>query len=319
MRTKFAFMLTGMVALSLLSPLGAADRDRRDERRGPERSHRDERRADRRDDRRGPGHHWDGPRHDVWSHHRPRPHYRVRHMPPPMRHEFRSFCPSPHHVWIAGYWTWREPFGNWFWNDGYWMLPPSPNVVYVGPRYVEVNGGVEYVDGGWCESDYASDVNDGAVTGAVLGGVAGGIIGHQSKNTGAGVVIGALVGTVIGHQADNAKAEARVERREIAEQRAAAELERQRAETERLKAEAAAAHQQAAADAELHRKAQIVLGEQTTEADLAAAQERARVAKEKLATAKAAQQDAQSRAQAMQRANAEAAAAEAELEALENK
>lgn len=319
MRTKIAFMLTGVAALVLLSPANADDHDRRDDRddHGRLEHRQDDRRRDFRDDHRD---HGPGPRHDVWSHGRPRPHFRAHHMPPPMRHEYRPFCPSPHHVWIGGYWSWRQPFGDWVWIDGYWGLPPSPGVVYVGPRYVQVDGGVEYVDGGWCEQTYVREADDdGAVTGAVLGGVAGGIIGHQSHNTGAGVVIGALAGAVIGHEVDNAKAEQRAENRELAQQRAAAEVERQRAEAERQKAEAAAAQQQAAADAELHRKAQVVLGEQTTDADVAAAQERARVAKEKLAAAKAAQQDAQSRAQAIQKANAEAATAQAELDALEKK
>lgn len=272
MRTKSAFILTGLVALSLCSAAIAGDHDRRPD---PRRDH----------DRRGHdvGRH-DGPRggdFHVWSHHQPRPHYRAYRLPPPMRH----------HIWISGYWQWNAPFADWMWIDGYWALPPRSGVVYVGPRYVEVGGGVEYVEGGWCESSYASD-NDGAATGVVLGGVVGGIIGHQSKNTAAGALIGAVVGGIIGHSADEQKAEARAEKREAARIQAETEAERRTEE-------------------------QIALGKQTSDQELAAAQERARVAKEKLAAAKAEREAARGRAAALEKAEREAAAAEAELSALD--
>ncbi|HQF39399.1 MAG TPA: glycine zipper domain-containing protein [Opitutaceae bacterium] len=284
MRTKSAFILAGVVALSLCSAAMAGDRDRR---------HDSSRDHDRR------GHHvsrHDGPRGrdiHVWSHHRPRPHFRAHHMPPPLRHQWMPHRPSYRHIWVSGYWQWRSPFAEWVWVDGYWALPPRSGVVYVAPRYVEVGGGVEYVEGGWCESSYAS-ANDGTATGVVLGGVAGGIIGHQSKNTAAGALIGAVVGGIIGHSADAHNAEVRAEKREAARIQAETEAERRTQE-------------------------QIALGQQTSDAELAAAQERARVAKEKLAAAKAEREAARGRAAALEKAEREAAAAEAELSALETK
>ena len=269
MRSKLAFLLTGMVALSLFSVAMADDHDRRDDHRSDDhgRDHHDRR---------------------VWSHEQPRPHYMANRLPPPMRHEWRPYRPSYHHVWISGCWRWRDSYADWVWVDGFWDLPPSGGVVYVAPRYYQSGTRVEYVDGGWCEPGYA---NDGTTTGVVLGGVAGGIIGHQSKRTGVGVLLGALVGGVIGHEADQQRAEERAAR---------IEAERSRA----------------AADAERERQNQITVGQQTTDQELAAAQERARVAKEKLAAVKASRASAQGRAQALERANAEADAAEAELNTL---
>lgn len=299
MSAKNRILFIGALASSLLFALPAGARDHRDDHRGDrrdDRSHREERHSRDRHDRNRDWHRSDRDHHrdrhyrTVWSKHRPRPHFYASHMPPPLRHEWRPHRPSHRHVWIPGYWSWGSGYSTWLWVDGYWALPPRSTVVYVAPRYERVGSRVTYVEGGWCESDYAAS-GSGAATGAILGGVAGGVIGHQSKDTGVGVLIGALVGSVIGHQADVNRAEERSER--IAADRQRAEL-----------------------DAKQDREDRIALGESTTDAELEAAQARAELAKAKLAAAKADQQAALSRAKALERAKAEAEAAEAELQAM---
>jgi hypothetical protein len=201
-----------------------------------------------------------------------------------MRFEHHGVRPGPHHIWISGCWRWHAGYTDWVWVPGYWDLPPYDGYVYVEPRYVDEDGRVVYVDGGWCEPTYA---NDGAASGAILGGIAGGIIGHQSKHTGVGIVAGAVVGSIIGHEVDE-------------DRRANAS----RPPVTRVVAPSTpvvAATEQPPADPEL-----------------AAAQERARVAKAKLAAAKQSQRTTESRAEAIRKANAEADAAEAELKSLDH-
>jgi len=289
MSAKTLFLICSAVALTAVTIAQAEDRDHR----GDQRSEARQDHGARPDDRaRGNG------RRDehVWSHQSPRSQYRVGHMPPAFRHEERGFRPSERHIWIPGFWNWRIGFNDWMWVDGYWGLPPYDGYVYVQPRYVYSGNEVVYVDGGWCEPSYARD--DGAAAGAVIGGVLGGVIGHQSHNTGVGVVAGAIVGSVIGHEADQAGAD----------QHAAAAQDRE--------AQMVAVNARANADANLEREKLIAQGQTVTDQDLAAAQERARVAKEKLAAAKAAREAALGRAAALEKANAEAAAAEAELNAM---
>ncbi len=283
---------------------GTAGPGRRDEPshqrdRGPERRHDDRREWGRHDDR-GPrgGDHWRGDDHrgrDVWSHHQPRPRHFAGRRPPPLRHEFRSPRPSHRHCWIPGCWRWRAGYTDWVWVGGYWDLPPYENYVYVEPSYVTEGDRVVYVDGGWCEPGYA---NDGAATGAVLGGIAGGVIGHQSHNTGVGVLLGAVAGSIIGHEAD----------KERAERRAAATPP----PVTRVVPARSAAPDSGAVGNESADEA----GQPQVDQDIAAARERARVAKERLAATKRAREVSAAKDAELRKATAEAEAAEAELKAL---
>jgi hypothetical protein len=199
-------------------------------------------------------------------------------------------------VWVSGYWRWSDGYADWVWSNGYWAIPPYEGVVYVAPSYREGPSGVVFVDGGWCEPTYGR--SDNAAAGTVIGGVVGGVIGHQSHRTGVGVLLGAVVGGVIGHESDERQAE---QRYQAAQDRAN---------------QAQIARTQANANAELEERKLIAQGSTISDQELAAAQERARVAKANLAAAKSSQQSNLGRASALQKANAEADAAEAELNAL---
>ncbi|MBK8964345.1 MAG: YXWGXW repeat-containing protein [Candidatus Competibacteraceae bacterium] len=45
----------------------------------------------------------------------------VRDAPPP-RMEAITVAPSSQHVWVPGYWTWRDD--DWAWQSGHWELRP---------------------------------------------------------------------------------------------------------------------------------------------------------------------------------------------------
>ena len=238
----------------------------------------------------------DDHRDRVWSNRDPRPHYAVRRGPPGLRHEYMGLRPSYRHVWVSGCWRWSNGYSDWVWAPGYWAIPPYEGVVYVAPTYEQTPSGVVYVEGGWCEPTYARSNN--AAAGTVIGGVVGGVIGHQSHRTGVGVLLGAVVGGLVGHESDEREAEQRYQ---------AAQARANQAQIARA---------QANANAELEKQKLIAQGSTISDDELAAAQQRARVAKAKLAAAKSSQQSDLGRAAALERANAEAEAAEAELQTL---
>ena len=66
--------------------------------------------------------------------------------PPPMR-EYIVERPSPYHVWIGGYWSFR--LGKHVWIGGHWDLPPRGNVTWVEPRWERRGAGYVFVDGYW--------------------------------------------------------------------------------------------------------------------------------------------------------------------------
>ena len=77
----------------------------------------------------------------------PRPMYRVRVAPPPMRVEVTPVAPSPNHVWIAGHWMWR---GNrHVWVNGYYRMAPRPGRRWVQSRWVNQGGQWVFYDGYW--------------------------------------------------------------------------------------------------------------------------------------------------------------------------
>src|SRR4051812_21192922 len=57
----------------------------------------------------------------------------VTQAPPTMQQEVVLAQPSSQHVWIAGYWTWRNE--RYEWMSGHWELPPSSGAVWNAPRW----------------------------------------------------------------------------------------------------------------------------------------------------------------------------------------
>ena len=77
----------------------------------------------------------------------PRPMYRVRMAPPPMRVEVTPVAPSPRHVWVAGHWMWR---GNrYIWVNGHYRMAPRPGHSWVQSRWVNEGGQWVFYDGHW--------------------------------------------------------------------------------------------------------------------------------------------------------------------------
>lgn len=74
--------------------------------------------------------------------------------PPPPEQEEIAERPSPDHVWLGGYWSWRD--GKHTWVSGRWDLPPRPDVVWVAPCWVRRGHGYVLVEGRWRDSRYRS-------------------------------------------------------------------------------------------------------------------------------------------------------------------
>jgi hypothetical protein len=73
----------------------------------------------------------------------------VKLAPPPARREVivERERPSREHVWINGYWVWRE--GRHVWVAGRWERPPHPHAVWVEPRWEHRREGYAFVEGYW--------------------------------------------------------------------------------------------------------------------------------------------------------------------------
>jgi hypothetical protein len=55
--------------------------------------------------------------------------------------------PSPNHVWLAGYWTWRD--NQYEWMAGHWELPPGSNSVWIAPRWEQEGNAYRFHEGYW--------------------------------------------------------------------------------------------------------------------------------------------------------------------------
>ena len=69
--------------------------------------------------------------------------------PPPPRREviIERERPSHEHVWIKGYYVWRE--GRHVWIAGHWERPPHPHAVWVEPRWEHRDRGYVFIEGVW--------------------------------------------------------------------------------------------------------------------------------------------------------------------------
>jgi hypothetical protein len=55
--------------------------------------------------------------------------------------------PSPQHVWIDGYWTWRN--SRYEWMAGHWEVPPFSNAKWENPRVESDAGAFRFYEGRW--------------------------------------------------------------------------------------------------------------------------------------------------------------------------
>jgi hypothetical protein len=67
--------------------------------------------------------------------------------PPALQTEVILAQPSPRHVWLAGYWTWRNE--RYEWMAGHWQLPPNSNAVWVTPRWEQQGNAYRFTEGYW--------------------------------------------------------------------------------------------------------------------------------------------------------------------------
>lgn len=71
----------------------------------------------------------------------------VQQAPPAMVTEVVVARPSSSHVWIAGYWTWRE--NKYQWVAGHWTIPPYANATWTPPRWHAESGAYRFYEGAW--------------------------------------------------------------------------------------------------------------------------------------------------------------------------
>ncbi|MBK8964346.1 MAG: YXWGXW repeat-containing protein [Candidatus Competibacteraceae bacterium] len=61
--------------------------------------------------------------------------------------EVITVAPSSRHVWVPGYWTWRDD--DWVWRSGYWESRPYPDALWVPGQWVATANGWRWQDGRW--------------------------------------------------------------------------------------------------------------------------------------------------------------------------
>ncbi|HTL68549.1 MAG TPA: YXWGXW repeat-containing protein [Lacunisphaera sp.] len=71
----------------------------------------------------------------------------VTQAPPALQPEVALAQPSSAHVWLAGYWTWRND--RYEWMAGHWELPPNSGAVWVAPRWERQGNAYKFTEGYW--------------------------------------------------------------------------------------------------------------------------------------------------------------------------
>jgi hypothetical protein len=71
----------------------------------------------------------------------------VTQAPPALQSDVVLAQPSPADVWIAGYWTWRDP--GYRWVPGHWEIPPRSDAVWVAPVIQPQGNGYRFTEGYW--------------------------------------------------------------------------------------------------------------------------------------------------------------------------
>lgn len=71
----------------------------------------------------------------------------VMQAPPPAQQEIPTARPSRDHVWVAGYWSWRND--HYEWTAGHWEVPPRTGAVWVPPRWQPEGTSWRFYEGYW--------------------------------------------------------------------------------------------------------------------------------------------------------------------------
>lgn len=73
--------------------------------------------------------------------------YVITQAPPAPQPEAVSVQPSSSHMWVPGYWTWRN--NRYEWMAGHWEVPPRSNATWVAPRFERESGAFRFYEGYW--------------------------------------------------------------------------------------------------------------------------------------------------------------------------
>ena len=71
----------------------------------------------------------------------------VMQAPPTAQQEVPSPRPSSNHVWVAGYWSWRN--NQYQWMPGRWDVPPRAGAVWTPPRWQPEGNSWRFYEGRW--------------------------------------------------------------------------------------------------------------------------------------------------------------------------
>lgn len=71
----------------------------------------------------------------------------VMQAPPQAQQEVPSPRPSRDHVWVPGYWSWRN--SRYEWMAGRWEVPPRAGAVWVPPRWQPEGNSWRFYEGYW--------------------------------------------------------------------------------------------------------------------------------------------------------------------------
>jgi hypothetical protein len=71
----------------------------------------------------------------------------VQQAPPAAQAEVVLARPSPDHMWVHGYWTWRD--NQYEWMAGHWEIPPHAGSVWIAPHWEPENGAYRFYEGYW--------------------------------------------------------------------------------------------------------------------------------------------------------------------------
>ncbi len=71
----------------------------------------------------------------------------VQQAPPAAKKEAIIDRPTPRHVWVTGYWVWKD--SKYEWLTGHWELPPRGTESWVAPRWEQHGDSYTFSEGFW--------------------------------------------------------------------------------------------------------------------------------------------------------------------------